>query len=70
MAGARLIDAAAAAGLLGVGRATLYAYVSRGLIGARKEQGSRTSLYDAHDVKTLLRRKQRGRDADSVAADA
>jgi citrate synthase len=66
----RYFTAPQAAATLGVSLPTLYAYVSRGLISARKEKGSRTSLYDAHDVKTLVKRKERGRDADSVASDA
>jgi citrate synthase len=66
----RYFTARQAAAALGVSLPTLYAYVSRGLISARKEEGSRASLYDAHDVKTLLRRKRRGRDAEAVASDA
>lgn len=66
----RYLTAAEAAATLGVSLPTLYAYASRGLVAARKEKGSRTSLYDAHDVKTLLKRKSRGRHAEAVASDA
>jgi citrate synthase len=50
---------------------TLYAYVSRGLIEARGDEGdSRRSLYRAEDVARLEHRKARGRRPAAIAEDA
>ncbi|CUA86871.1 Citrate synthase [Chelatococcus sambhunathii] len=58
----RFMDAAAAAQSLGVSRATLYAYVSRGLIRVGEAAGDpRRRLYSAHDIEALKRRKETGR---------
>ena len=65
------LDAAAAARALGVTRATLYAYVSRGLI--RSEPGSedtRARRYARDDVDRLRRRAEERRDPRAVAAHA
>ncbi len=55
----RYVGATEAARLLGVQKATLYAYVSRGLIGRRVAVDGRTSLYSADDLDALARRVQR-----------
>ena len=62
---ARYVGAAEAARQLGVQRATLYAYVSRGLIGRRVAVDGRTSLYSVDDLEHLARRVRR-RDAEVV----
>jgi citrate synthase len=50
------IDAAAAADRLGVKPATLYAYVSRGVLRRRRDPDSRRSLFDAAEIEELARR--------------
>ncbi|MQA78665.1 MAG: hypothetical protein GEV10_09335 [Streptosporangiales bacterium] len=50
------IDAAAAAERLGVRPATLYAYVSRGVLRRRRADDGRRSLYNAAEVEELARR--------------
>jgi citrate synthase len=63
-----LIDAAEAVALLGVGRATLYAYVSRGRIRAEPDPADpRRRLYHRADIEGLRRRKARGRRPETVA---
>ena len=65
------MSAAEAARALGVTRATLYAYVSRGLI--RSEPGpnsSRARRYPRDDVERLRLRAEERRDPDKVAAHA
>lgn len=52
----RYVGAGEAARLLGVQRATLYAYVSRGLIDRRVAVDGRTSLYAMDDVESLAGR--------------
>lgn len=64
------LSAAAAARRLGVGRATLYAYVSRGLVHSRPIEGTRKREYLAADIDTLLQRKRARRDPASTAAEA
>lgn len=54
------LTAAEAAAELGVGRATLYAYVSRGLIRSEPVAGSRSRLYRADDVRRLRARPEPG----------
>jgi citrate synthase len=67
MAG-ELIDAAEAVALLGVGRATLYAYVSRGRIRAEPDPADpRRRLYRRADIDGLRQRKARGRRPEKVA---
>jgi citrate synthase len=71
MASVRYITAKEAAALLGVKEATLYAYVSRGLI--RSEAISdvpRQRLYLAEDVQKLAARKAQRRDPAKVAREA
>lgn len=56
---------------LGVRTQTIYAYVSRGKIGVSPDPAeTRRSLYRAADVIALVRRKQRGRKRETLAADA
>jgi len=62
------IDAAEAAARLRISRATLYAYVSRGLIRAEPDAADpRRSLYNAADIDALAARKARGRKPEAVA---
>ena len=65
------MTAAAAAGALGVNRATLYAYVSRGLVRSQATAGSsRARGYSREDVERLRRRTEDRRDPDKAAARA
>ncbi|MGH3410092.1 MAG: hypothetical protein ACRDRJ_47490, partial [Streptosporangiaceae bacterium] len=50
------IGAAEAAERLGIKQASLYAYVSRGVLGRRREAGSRESLFDAEEIARLARK--------------
>jgi citrate synthase len=50
------IRAEAAAERLGIKRATLYAYVSRGVLVRRRAPGGRGSLFDAAEIEKLARR--------------
>jgi citrate synthase len=60
-----------ACALLGIKPASLYAYVSRGLVRARTgENDPRSSLYSASDIDQLLVRKRAGRKRDSIAKGA
>jgi citrate synthase len=57
------LSAAEAAGLLGVSRATLYAYVSRGLVASEPGPGpSRARRYPRASLEALRERRARGRD--------
>lgn len=53
------IGAGEAARTLGVTKATLYAYVSRGIVGRRTAIDGRTSLYDRDEIEALARRDRR-----------
>src|ERR1043165_3957270 len=65
------ITAAAAVRALGVSRATLYAYVSRGFLrSAPKPGATRERLYSKDDVERLRRRAEERRDPKSVATHA
>ena len=65
------IDAAAASATLGVARATLYAYVSRGAIRSQPRPGSpRERRYAREDVERLRRRADERRHPDKAAAQA
>src|SRR5947207_8296723 len=65
------IAAAEAAGLLGVSRATLYAYVSRGYVRSQASPGSpRQRMYARDDVERLRRRTEERRAPDKAAARA
>ena len=69
MAEHRLLTAESAAARLGVSRATLYAYVSRGLVHAYPAPDDpRRRLYSATDIRRLLGNKTRGRKAVDIAA--
>src|SRR4029079_18019776 len=57
------VGAGEAPRLLGVQKATLYAYVSRGLIDRRVAVDGRTSMYAVDDVEALVGRV-RGREAE------
>ncbi len=59
-----------AARRLGVSAATLYAYVSRGLLRSEANVGQRERRYRADDVSRLKRRREVGRKAESIAANA
>lgn len=59
-----------AARRLGVSAATLYAYVSRGLLRSEGTNGQRERRYKADDVAQLKRRRDVGRKAESIAANA
>ncbi|HUZ19318.1 MAG TPA: citrate/2-methylcitrate synthase [Acidimicrobiales bacterium] len=52
----RMLDSEEAARRLGVKLATLYAYVSRGLISSERSPDGRRSLFAADDVERLARR--------------
>ena len=65
------IDAADAARLLRVSRATLYAYVSRGFVRSQSTAGpSRERRYSRDDVERLRRRTEERRDPEKAAARA
>jgi citrate synthase len=67
----KYLTADEAADMLGISKATLYAYVSRGLV--RSERGTskqRTRRYLAEDVHKLVERKTYRRDPAQVAQDA
>lgn len=68
---ATYLSAAQAAERLGITKATLYAYVSRGLIRSIPGEGSsRARRYATVDVDALISRKQVRRDPGSAAATA
>ena len=61
------IGVAEAARRLGIKEASLYSYVSRGVLTRRKADGSRASLFDASEVDRLARRgRPRLRSASSL----
>jgi citrate synthase len=62
-----LLNSGEAARRLGVSAATLYAYVSRGLLRSEAVDGSRERRYRADDVVRLKRRRDVGRKAESIA---
>ncbi len=62
-----LLNSREAAKRLGVSAATLYAYVSRGLLRSEPVGGSRERRYRADDVMRLKRRRDVGRKAESIA---
>ena len=55
---------------LGVSAATLYAYVSRGLLRSEPLDGRRERRYRADDVERLKRQRKVGRKAESIASHA
>jgi citrate synthase len=67
----RYLSAGRAAEELGVSLATLYAYVSRGMVRSEAVEGKRRNRrYRAEDVRRLKERKRRRRDPDGVMEDA
>ncbi len=66
----RWVDAAEAAGRLGVSRATLYAYVSRGMLRSEPGQDGRSRRYRAADLEALLEKREVGRRAERIAEQA
>jgi citrate synthase len=66
----RLLTAAEAAAALGVRPATLYAYVSRGLLRSERDPRGRGSRYPAEDVEALARRAAARRDPPRAARGA
>ena len=54
--GREWLSAAEAAGRLGIKPATLYSYVSRGVLRRRTGEDGRSSLFDAAEVEVLARR--------------
>jgi len=65
------ISAAEASRLLGVSRATLYAYVSRGYVRSQAAPGlARERCYSRDDVERLRRRSEERRNPDKAAARA
>lgn len=62
------LSAAEATQRLGISTATLYAYVSRGLIESRPGEDHRSRVYRALDVERLAARKRAGRGAARGAA--
>ena len=63
-----LIPAQDACAMLGISPATLYAYVSRGLIDSRPGPDHRSRVYLRRDVERLAQRKKAGRGAARGAA--
>lgn len=67
----RALDAAAAARSLRITRATLYAYVSRGMIATEPDPADpRRRLYRAADLERLRKAKERGRKRKVIASGA
>jgi len=63
----RYLSAGQAAEELGVGLATLYAYVSRGMVRSEAVEGKRRNRrYRAEDIRRLKERKRRRRDPEGV----
>ena len=64
----RFIDASLAVARLGIKKASLYSYVSRGLVRVAEKPGEpRARLYHAQDVEALADKKQIRRPAKAVA---
>jgi citrate synthase len=53
------VSATEAARMLGVSKPTLYAYVSRGIVGRQASTDGRTSLYARDEVERLAQRRRR-----------
>ncbi len=65
------LSATEAAALLGVSRATLYAYVSRGLVASSPGPGpSRARRYPRADLDAFVQRRARSRDRELAAHDS
>ena len=65
---ANLLSARETCRVLGISQATLYAYVSRGLLESRPGHDHRSRLYPRQDVERLAQRKLAGRGAARGAA--
>jgi citrate synthase len=65
--GTQWLSSREAARRLGVSAATLYAYVSRGLLRSEAVDGRRERRYRSDDVTRLKRRRDVGRKAESIA---
>src|ERR1700722_15175759 len=57
---AQWLTADEVASRLNIKRETVYAYVSRGRLASRREQGGRGSVFDPVDVERLAARVKRG----------
>jgi excisionase family DNA binding protein len=68
MDGEEFLTAQETCAILGVKPATLYAYVSRGLLGSYRQGMKRTRLYRRDEVERLIR--LHGPDDDRAADDA
>lgn len=55
MDGEEFLTAQETCAILGIKPATLYAYVSRGLLGSYRQGMKRTRLYRRHEVERLIR---------------
>ena len=66
----RYLNASEAATALGIQAATLYAYVSRGMLRSEPVPGTRRKGYLATDVRRLQQRQQQRRDPKLAARDA
>ncbi len=67
----RYLSAGRAAEELGISLATLYAYVSRGMVRSEAVEGKgRARRYRAEDIRRLKERKERRRDPDGVVEGA
>jgi citrate synthase len=66
------LNATEAAARLGVKKATLYAYVSRGVLGRRKAADGRASVFDRDEVEALRtgRRRAKEGEVDAVISTA
>jgi citrate synthase len=60
------ISAVEAADRLGIKQASLYAYVSRGVLSRRREADGRTSMFDASEVEALARKGRPRRSASTT----
>ena len=60
------ITAAEAAERLGIKQASLYAYVSRGVLSRRREADGRASMFDAGEVEELARKGRPRRTASTA----
>ena len=63
------LDAEEAAELMGVKPATLYAYVSRGVLASYRQGHRRKRLYKEHDIRNILRLRPSRQPALPHAAD-
>src|SRR5215469_11235432 len=68
--GKEYLSSKEAARRLGVSPATLYAYVSRGLLRSEGSDGQRERRYRADEVSRLKRQRDVGRKAEAIAANA